>query len=287
MELAQLLACIDEIDRVSNQAWLQSLDKRKRAELDFHNRDRDRQAAESLDQDTYEKFYANKKYYNTVGLSQHYVAAWIRQHAPGKVFLDYACGNGMLAVQAAQAGAALSLGLDISDVSVRNAQADAAAMSLSNARFFQADAENTRLPDGSVDVIICSGMLHHLDLSYAFPELRRILAPAGRILAVEALDYNPAIKLYRKLTPAMRTEWESSHILSLKDVDFAKRFFDIGELRFWHVISYAAGRFPALLGLLNRIDSVLTRIPWIQRLAWIFTFELCSRKPPQTASASP
>lgn len=287
MELAQLLACIDEIDRVSNQAWLQSLDKRKRAELDFHNRDRDRQAAESLDQDTYEKFYANKKYYNTVGLSQRYVAAWIRQHAPGKVFLDYACGNGMLAVQAAQAGAALSLGLDISDVSVRNAQADAAAMSLSNARFFQADAENTMLPDGSVDVIICSGMLHHLDLSYAFPELRRILAPAGRILAVEALDYNPAIKLYRKLTPAMRTEWESSHILSLKDVDFAKRFFDIGELRFWHVVSYAAGRFPALLGLLNRIDSVLTRIPWIQRLAWIFTFELCSRKPPQTASASP
>ena len=287
MELAQLLACIDEIDRVSNQAWLQSLDKRKRAELDFHNRDRDRQAARPLDQDTYEKFYANKKYYNTVGLSQRYVAAWIRQHAPGKVFLDYACGNGMLAVQAAQAGAALSLGLDISDVSVRNAQADAAAMSLSNARFFQADAENTRLPDGSVDVIICSGMLHHLDLSYAFPELRRILAPAGRILAVEALDYNPAIKLYRKLTPAMRTEWESSHILSLKDVDFAKRFFDIGELRFWHVVSYAAGRFPALLGLLNRIDSVLTRIPWIQRLAWIFTFELCSRKPPQTASASP
>ena len=75
MELAQLLACIDEIDRVSNQAWLQSLDKRKRAELDFHNRDRDRQAARSLDQDTYEKFYANKKYYNTVGLSQRYVAA--------------------------------------------------------------------------------------------------------------------------------------------------------------------------------------------------------------------
>ena len=215
------------------------------------------------------------------------MAAWIRQHAPGKVFLDYACGNGMLAVQAAQAGAALSLGLDISDVSVRNAQADAAAMSLSNVRFFQADAENTMLPDGSVDVIICSGMLHHLDLSYAFPELRRILAPAGRILAVEALDYNPAIKLYRKLTPAMRTEWESSHILSLKDVDFAKRFFDIGELRFWHVVSYAAGRFPALLGLLNQIDSLLTQIPWIQRLAWIFTFELCSRKPPQTASASP
>jgi ubiquinone/menaquinone biosynthesis C-methylase UbiE len=278
MELAPLLTCIDEIDRISNQTWLDSLDDRKRAELDFHNRDRDRKATVALDQDTYEKFYANKKYYNTVGLSHQYVEAWVRQHAPGKVFLDYACGNGTRAIEAAQAGAALSLGLDISDVSVRNAQADARAMGLGNIRFFQADAENTRLPDSSVDVIICSGMLHHLDLSYSFPELRRILAPGGRILAVEALDYNPAIKLYRKLTPAMRTEWESSHILGLQDVAFASRFFDLGELRYWHVTSYAAGRFPALLGVLNALDGLLTRVPWIQRLAWIFTFELRSKK---------
>ena len=286
MDVALLLKCIDDIDRVSNEAWLRSLDGRKRAELEFHNRDRDRQATVPLSQDTYEKFYANKKYYNTVGLSSDYVASWVQCHAPGKVFLDYACGNGMRALEAAQAGAALSLGFDISDVSVRNAQADARAMNLGNVRFFQADAENTMLPDSSVDVIICSGMLHHLDLSYAFPELRRILAPGGRILAVEALDYNPAIKLYRRMTPAMRTEWESSHILSLRDVDFARRFFDIGQLHFWHVTSYVAGRFPALLSALNRIDEVLTRIPWIQRLAWIFTFELRSKKAPQTTSAS-
>jgi SAM-dependent methyltransferase len=286
MEPAYLLKCIDDIDRVSNQAWLESLDERKRAELDFHNRDRDRQAMVSLDQDTYERFYANKKYYDTVGLSHRYVASWLRTHAPGKVFLDYACGNGMRALEAAQAGAALSLGLDISDVSVRNAQADAKAMNLANVRFFQADAENTMLPDSSVDAIICSGMLHHLDLAFAFPELRRILAPGGRILAVEALDYNPAIKLYRRMTPAMRTEWESSHILSLRDVDFAKRFFDLGELRFWHVTSYIAGRFPVLLPLLNRIDGALTRIPLVQRLAWIFTFELRSKKPAQTGNVS-
>ena len=125
-------------------------------------------------------------------------------------------------IRAAKAGAELSLGFDISSVSVENARE--ASKEYDNVRFFQADAENTQLPDNSIDRVICSGMLHHLDLSYAFPELRRILKPGGKILAVEALNYNPAIKLYRMLTPSMRTEWEKAHILSLRDITFAKDF---------------------------------------------------------------
>jgi len=69
-------------------------------------------------------------------------------------------------------------------------------------------------------------MLHHLDSSYIFPELRRILVPGGRILAIESLDYNPFTKLYRHTTPSMRTDWEKNHVLSLFDVAFAKQFYD-------------------------------------------------------------
>jgi SAM-dependent methyltransferase len=137
----------------------------------------------------------------------------------------------------------------------------------------QADAENTKLPDNSVDVVICSGMLHHLDLSYAFPELRRILAPGGKILAVEALDYNPAIKLYRLLTPAMRTEWETAHILSLKDVRFARRFFNVGELRYWHVTGILAPHVSFIPArVFDVVDAAIERIPGAQLLAWMFTF---------------
>src|SRR5262249_22557726 len=154
--------------------------------------------------------------------SKRWVEQWIGDSVPGKVFLDYACGNGKQAILAAKSGAALAIGIDISRVSVENARADASSAGVgANTRFVQADAENTMLPDESVDVVLCSGMLHHLDLSYALPELRRILVPGGKILAVEALDYNPAIKIYRWLTPAMRTEWEAAHILSLRDVRFA------------------------------------------------------------------
>ena len=269
---------LQEIDAISNEAWLAGLDERKRKELAFHDAHRDRSAAESLDQDTYERFYGNRKYYVATSLSKRYVDKWICSQARGRVFLDYACGNGTNAIKAAKAGAELAIGIDISRVSVENARADAAVARMAGNTFLvQADAENTRLPPASIDAIICSGMLHHLDLNHAYPELARILAPGGRILAVEALDYNPAIKFYRYLTPEMRTEWEKSNILSLKDVRAASRYFDIGEILYWHITSVAGGKWPALLPVLNQLDRVLTRIPLVQLMAWIFTFELHGR----------
>lgn len=275
-----LLEQIDRIDRIRNEEWLSSLSDRKRAELEFHNRDRDPDLIEQAKaaEDTFEKFYGNKKYYSATDRSRLHVEHWIEHNAPGKVFLDYACGNGKYALLAARAGAELSLGFDISDVSVANCRRSAEAEGIDNVRFFQADAENTQLPPSSVDAVICSGMLHHLDLSFAFPELRRILKPRGRILAVEALDYNPLIKLYRKMTPAMRTEWEKSHILSLRDLGFASRFFDVVNVRYWHVVGYLGGKMPGLLPLLDLVDRGFERIPFVNRMAWIFTFELVKRE---------
>ena len=280
VQTENILESLEKINKISNEEWLASLSLRKCKELEFHNRDRDvnfKKEAQ-LDQDTFEKFYGNRKYYTATKKSKIYIEQWLAKNTPGKICLDYACGNGELAIKMAQLGAKLAIGLDISNVSIENASYAAKVENVTeNTRFIQADAENTLLPDNSIDVIICSGMLHHLDLSYAFPELRRILSPGGKILAIEALDYNPFIKLYRTLTPSMRTEWEKAHILSMKDVDFASRFFDVGEIKFWHVVSYIGGKFPSLLPLLEKIDTVLTCIPGVRLLAWIFSFELLKR----------
>jgi ubiquinone/menaquinone biosynthesis C-methylase UbiE len=280
MDVGTLLAAVDDIDRIANEEWLAGLDKRKLAELEFHNRDRDQSFVQKAasDGDTYERFYGNKKYYRATQRSNDYLADWLERNARGKVFLDYACGNGKNAIAAAKAGATLSLGFDISDVSVRNARGFAEAAGVGGStRFFQADAENTKLPANSVDTVICSGMLHHIDLSYAFYEIRRILKPGGKVLAIEALDYNPLIKLYRMMTPDMRTEWEKAHILSLKDVEFARRFFDVEDIRYWHVLGYLGGKFPPLLPLLDAVDRVVEKVPYVNRMAWIFTFVM--RKP--------
>ncbi len=280
-DIQSLRAQLDAINEISTQQWLDQLTPRGVAELEFHNRARDRAQLEQLDQDTYEKFHGNKKYYSATKRSHDYVHAWIAKHAPGKVVLDYACGQGGSARLAAKSGAKLVIGLDISDVSISNARALAKEEGVENNTYFvQANAENTRLPDECVDVAICMGMLHHLDLSYAFPELRRIMKVGGRILAGEALDYNPAIKLYRYLTPQMRTEWEKAHILSHADLRFAKRFFDVGEVRYWHVTGYVGGKFPALLPALDTLDRTLERIPLVQLMSWIWTFELV--RPPKS-----
>lgn len=278
MNLPDLKKAINKIDKISNENWISSLEERKLKELEFHNLDRDIKRKENLDKDTFDKFYGNRKFYSTVQKSTNYKDEWIKSNAKGKVFLDYACGEGSNALYAARNGAKLSIGMDISDVSIQNCKENAEIDKIKNAIFFQADCENTQLPDNSVDVIICSGMLHHLDLSYAFPELRRILAPGGKILAIEALDYNPFIKLYRYLTPSMRTEWEKAHILSYKDIRFAKNFFELGEIKHWHITSYAGAYFPRLLPLLNFIDSILVKVPIIKYMSWIFTFELLSDK---------
>lgn len=277
MELEVLRQRLQEIEAIADEQWLSGLSDRKKKELEFHDADRDETLIQTLDKPTQEKIYGNRKYYDATGPSKEYVDEWIKQFSKGKVFLDYACGNGRNAIKAAKAGAALSIGIDISRVSVENAKREAAKEGVqSNTRFVQADAENTMLPDSSIDTIVCSGMLHHLDLSYAFPELRRILTPGGRILAMEALDYNPAIKLYRAITPEMRTDWEKAHILSLADIEFARRFFTVANVKYWHIASLIApyARVMGALPVLHWIDRQLTRLPLVRLMAWIFTFEL-------------
>lgn len=274
-DVARLKTRLAEIERISNEQWMASIEDRKKRELEFHDLHRDKSRMEAIDEDTYEKFYGNKKYYGATGLSKVYVDNWIGHNAKDKVFLDYACGNGGNAIKAAKAGAKLAIGIDISSASIENARHDAHVEGVTqNTRFLQADAENTLLPDDSIDTVICSGVLHHMELARAFTELRRILSPGGRILAVEALDYNPAIKLYRHLTPAMRTEWEKSHILSLADVEFAKEYFRIGEIHYWHITSILYPYLKPLLPLFNLLDGALTKIPLVRLMAWIFTFEL-------------
>ena len=280
IDVQSLVAALNDSGRRSNTEWLSTLNERKRAELEFHDQWRDESASDASEK----AWQSNSKYYSTTGSSSRYMENWIAEHVRNKVVLDYACGNGGNAIQAAQAGAALAIGLDISDVSIGNARSRAESLGLKKQTcFVQGDCENTGLPSESVDVVICNGMLHHLDLSYAFPELRRILKPGGVCFCYESLDYNPLIKLYRFMTPAFRTEWEKHHILSSRDLVFAKRFFEVCNVRYWHLLSILTTPlrntrlFNPAIKVANALDSVFLKVFPINTLAWIFTFELRKR----------
>jgi len=259
---------------------LQALERRKLEEIEFHNLDR-AQSEEARAKQTELQMHANRKWYAVTEPSRKWVHQWIAVHARGGAFLDYACGLGEMVLRAARDGAGVAVGLDISDESIRLARAAAERASVAEvAKFVQGDCERTEFPDASFDCIVCSGMLHHLDLEQAYAELRRILRPGGRILCIEALAHNPLIQSYRDRTPEMRTEWESRHILGVGDARLARRWFRLGEVRFWHLCDLAGVLLRGsplgtpVMALGRFADSLLLRIPGVRLLAWQFTFVL-------------
>lgn len=277
----ELLLVLDRLRSRSSEEFQNHLEERKLREREWANFSRDEESPTAI-HGTNEQLRANSKWYLSTRISHQYVDRWLAEHVPGKIVLDYACGNGGETLKAARMGAALAIGIDVSDVSVRNAAAAAKREGLSGqCTFVEGDCEDTKLPDNSIDVILCFGMLHHLDLVYAYPEMHRVLKPGGCVFAMEALNYNPLIRLYRKLTPNLRTAWEKEHILSHKDIRAAKQYFKVGEIRYWHLTSMFGvflRRIPPLfrasMAILNGIDRVALVIPGLQLMAWQFSFEL-------------
>lgn len=275
MEKSHMIQILNELSRKTNEEWIASLQERKLAEMQHADRQRDPTTHANMPKDTYEQLHGNKKFQKTVGLSKTAFNSWLREIVPGKTFLDYCCGNGGVTIKAAKFGADLAIGMDLSRVSIQNAIQQAKKHGVSDTtRFLQGDCEQTGLPDNCIDMICCNGVLHHLDLSYALYELRRILKPGGVIFVQEAWDYNPLIKLYRKFTPQMRTKWEKAHILSHVDLRFASRFFDIRNIKYWHFFSIAGSYFPFALNFFDKLDEVFLKIPGVRNMAWQVSFEM-------------
>jgi SAM-dependent methyltransferase len=280
MNTAELHEFLSTRPAFKDDSFLDDLEERKRREVEFHNRSR----AERYDDDGHEREghgYDNVRFYSIVKPVSDYQHQWLARHVPSKVFLDYACGTGEKAILAAKLGAALCIGIDISDHPIRIARAIAEHEGVADrCIFIQGDAEATELPTGCIDIAFASGVLHHLDLDHVYPELQRVIRTGGRLLAIEALGNNPLIQLYRKRTMEFRTEWESEHILTERDVELASDFFRIGEIRYWFLATIPAAffrktaLFPVIHTLLRGLDAVLLRIPGLRRMAWQFTFEL-------------
>ncbi|RYF43554.1 MAG: methyltransferase domain-containing protein [Comamonadaceae bacterium] len=105
---------------------------------------------------------------------------------PGERVLDVACGTGLVALEAARrVGPHGSvLGVDLSGRMVDEAIRQA-ALSPANCRFARMDAESLELADQSVDVALCAlGLMYMPQPEQALREMRRVLRPGGRMVAV-------------------------------------------------------------------------------------------------------
>lgn len=222
------------------------------------------------------KYSAYKKWYRAGDSGKKWLDARLRRDLPGRKALDFACGDGHIAVEMAQVGGDV-VGIDISPASVDLARRAAAEAGV-NATFAVMDALATDFADDTFDVIVCAGVIHHMDPVAAYRELARIVKPDGVVYAIEGLGHNPLINLYRKKTPHLRSPDEQP--LRRWEVEAAHASFQSAKFRFFSLFALASAPFERtpvgkpLKTILGLLDQIALRIPAIQYQAWMVGMEL-------------
>lgn len=185
---------------------------------------------------------------------------------PGSRVLDAACGTGIVARKAAGCvgpGGRIAA-LDLSDGMLRVAQRCAAQEGARGIEWYQADVSRMPFSSGEFDVVLChQGLQFFPDKGAALQEMRRVLAPGGRLaLGVwgrpEQSPHVPVIfKVFTEFfgeesTAVFRVACSLSDHRVLQDLVSKAGFSDI---RIRYAVKVA--RHPCLAELLPAYFSVL------------------------------
>ncbi len=114
---------------------------------------------------------------------------------PGDTCIDLGCGTGAFTTRLRGLGLALT-GMDISPASIERAKATA-----TEEAYVVGDIMRTGAPDATYDIVVYSGVLHHVDTHEGrvavLREGHRVLKPAGRLFAYDPSAHSPSMWLYR------------------------------------------------------------------------------------------
>jgi len=103
---------------------------------------------------------------------------------PGEVVLDLGSGGGIDALLSARRVGPTGkvYGLETTDEMLALAREGQAQTGITNVEFLKGEIENIPLPDNSMDVIVCSGVINlSADKPRVFAEAFRVLRPGGRL----------------------------------------------------------------------------------------------------------
>ena len=202
----------------------------------------------------------------------------VREEARNRRVLEYGCGTGSLAF-GLTAQARQVIGIDISEVAIAQARRAARLRGLKNVEFAVDNAEAMQLPDKHVDVVVGSGIVHHLDIPKSMSEVRRVLRDGGIAIFAEPLAHNPALNWYRQRTPELRSADE--HPLTVADLCGMARGFSSAKVTYFGLVAPILGFFSAdakpdawMTRVTWWLDRMLCGVPGLNRYAWYCLIEL-------------
>jgi ubiquinone/menaquinone biosynthesis C-methylase UbiE len=202
----------------------------------------------------------------------------VREEARNRRVLEYGCGTGSLAF-GLTARARQVIGIDISEVAIAQARRAARLRGLKNVEFAVDNAEAMQLPDKHVDVVVGSGIVHHLDIPKSMSEVRRVLRDGGIAIFAEPLAHNPALNWYRQRTPELRSADE--HPLTVADLRGMARGFSSAKVTYFGLVAPILGFFSAdakpdawMTRVTWWLDRMLCGVPGLNRYAWYCLIEL-------------
>ncbi len=211
----------------------------------------------------------------------------------GKRVLDIGCGQGDTSVFLALQGARVCA-IDVADKMVELTQALARIHKVGDRVEGQAvRVEDMKYPNDYFDLIFADGVLHHLDIPLAVPNLVRVLRKGGRGIFLEPQKGSIFSEIYRHFAKDLRTPDERP--LEKRDFEYLAGQFGQLDHREYHLVSLLLftmrfvtlklsgkafpywmdevrqGQYhPGLLRFLQRVDEVLFRyLPVLRRYTWM------------------
>jgi SAM-dependent methyltransferase len=209
-----------------------------------------------------------------------------------KTVLELGCGFGEASVYFALKKARV-IAVDISPASlgILKTLSEKYGVSRRIRAELQSAGDLSFLDNDSIDIVY-SNSLHHAGYKETIKEIHRVLKEGGRAFFIEPLDYNPLIKIYRRIASKVRTPGEKGFKFSqlpelkyrFKEIKHQELWFtrlyifiymflverkDPSRVRYWKEIIINSRKYSWLFSKLEKIDALFLRIfPFLRCLSW-------------------
>lgn len=197
----------------------------------------------------------------------------------GRDILDCGCGRGHVSVMLAKRGARVTA-FDTAEAELVTA-AELARANGVQIKFICEPFEELSLQDESFDLLFGTFVLHHVDLSRACQQIKRVLKPGGRAVFVENSALNPVLMAARTHLcgrfGVARYGDDHEHPLTRSDIAVIREAFPnachvhFPSLLLFRLLDFYLFKRRSLLltMLLERLDGMIGQVPMARKFGYL------------------